>query len=454
MIKKQIALFIIIFLIFLELYFKFISNMITGFVSIALSIAGKEEGCIEFLDVSSQMIRYTVQNIRVGIWNCGSINLTEINVRVNLTDINNVTVSIKNQTVLNMYLNEKRAIDIPWNVTSSPGNYELLVYGEYFNGISNSISTPITILPPPYIQPPAPSGPFPAPKKVPNITVNYPNEINMTPDSEYIVLIRVSNTGNVKINNLELKLESSEIQTQIIPPSNFSVMEIGSSVIFTTKIKASADIKPRTYYVNLYVSSDEILVTGKITINVRTLPLKEEAAELIAYYSSVLDTLEDDIKKAENEGKNVTEARNLLSDAKKELDIAKNLFNLGMYSSSINQMENVKEKIIELVRAIVTAPLISKQIILPALPMIPCLFWIIVLIIVDAIVITITKKMKLHWAVTVLILLVISIVIILISGMNCLSWFIISTLLMILLVALTSKGIRGENIRLTSFNRW
>jgi len=428
--------------------------MITGFVSIALSIAEKEEGCIEFLDVSSQMIRYTIQNIRVGIWNCGSINLTEINVRVNLTDINNVTVSIKNQTVLNMYLNEKRTIDIPWNVTPSPGNYELLVYGEYYNGISNSISTPITVLPPPYIPPSPPSGPFPAPKKVPNITVNYPNEINMTPNSEYIVLIRVSNTGNVKINNLELKLESSEIQTQIILPSSFSVLEIGSSVIFTTKIKASADIKPGTYYVNLYVSSDEVLVTGKITINVRTLPLKEEVAELIAYYSSILDTLEDDIKKAENEGKNVTEARNFLSDAKKELDIAKNLFNLGMYSSSIDQMENVKEKIIEVVRAIVTAPLISKAIILPAIPMIPCLFWIIVLTMIDAIAITTIKKIKLHWVVTILILLIVFIVILLISGMSCLSWSIIITLLMTLFVALTSKGFREQRTRLISFNRW
>jgi hypothetical protein len=428
--------------------------MITGFVSIALSIAEKEEGCIEFLDVPTQMVRYTIQNIRVGIWNCGSSNLTQMNVRVNVTDINNVTVSRTNQTVFNMNVNEKRIINIPWNVTPSPGNYTLLVYGEYDNLTSGVVSTTITIFPPPIIQPSGPSGPFAFPSKVSNITVNYPKEINMTPDSEYIVLIRATNTGNVKINNLELKLESSEIQTQIIPPSSFSVLETGYSIIFTTKIKASADITPGTYYVNLYVSSDEVLVTGRITINVRTLPLKEEAAELIAYYSNVLDTLEDDIKKAENEGKNVTEARNLLSDAKKELDIAKNLFNLGMYSSSIDQIEKVKEKIIEVVRAIVTAPIISKPIILPALPMIPCLFWIIVLIIVDVIIIITTKRMKLHWAITILILLIISIVIILISGVSCLSWFIISTLLMILLVALTSKGIRGENIRLTSFSRW
>jgi len=428
--------------------------MITGFTTIFLNIAAIEQGCIEYLDVSSQMTRYTLQNIIVGVWNCGASNLTEMDVRVNLTDLNNITVSIANQVVHNMVVDERREINIYWNVSSYPGDYTLSVYGEYGNSTSNVVSTNITIIPAPYVPPPRPVPPGPGVPKVPNITVNYPEEINMTPDSEYIVLIRVTNTGNVKINNLNLELESPDIQTEILPPSNFSVLDKDSSVIFTTKIKTSTDIVPGSYFVNLYVSSDEISKTGKITINVRILALKEEAAELIAYYTSVIDALEDDIAKAEDEGKNVTEAKTLLEETKKELDIAKNLFNLGMYSSSIDQLEKVKEKIIEVVRAIVTAPMIPKLIIIPALPMIPCLSWVIILIILDVIAIIITKKMKSHWAVIILILLVVSVIIILISGIGCLSWMIIITLLMILFVVLVSKGFIEERIRLTSFSRW
>lgn len=457
MIKKQIAILIIISLIFLELYFKFISNMITGFSTIILSIGEKEEGCIQFLDVPPYMTRYVVTHINVGIWNCGSVELTRMNIVVNITNGDNVTITGTNRTVFNMNLDEKRTIDIPWNVTPSQGIYTLSVYGEFNESISDIASTQIVISPPSVVELPSPPGSFPSQEKIINITINYPKEINMTPDSEYIVLIKVINTGNTKIHNLNLKLESSDIQTQILPPSNFSILDKGSFFLFTTKFKASAEIRTGTYYVKLYVSSDEISENGKITINVRTLALKEEAAGLIAYYSTVINTLDDDIKKAENEGKNVTEARNLLSDAKKELDIAKNLFNLDMYQSSIDQIENVKAKIIEVVRAIVTAPIISKiskPIIIPAMPMVPCLFWIIVMIIVDVIVIITTKKMKLHWTITILILLTVLIVIVLISGASCLSWLIIITLLMILIVVMTTKGFREQRTRLISFSRW
>ena len=338
MIKKRIAILVIISLIFLELYFKFISFMITGFVTIALSISAQEQGCIEYLDVSSQMVMYTYETIRVGVWNCGSSNLTYFNIQVNLTDLNNNSALIGNQTIYDLYLDEKRGVNIVWNVTHPPSIYTLSVLGGYVNGTTDIVSTQIAILAPPYVPPTPPQIPgyYPAPK-VPNITINYPEEINMTPDSEYIVLIRVTNTGNLDINNLNLQLESATIQTEILSPINFSVLEEGSSVIFTTKFKTTTNIQPGTYYVNLYVSSDEVSRSGTIRVNVKILELKEEAAELIAYYSNVLDNLKDDIDKAESEGKNVTEARRLWNEAKDELDIAKNLFDLGMYSSSMNK---------------------------------------------------------------------------------------------------------------------
>jgi len=453
--KKFVVLLIVLALIFLEVYFKIFSTIITGLVTIALSIATKFEITLEFLDMPNQVVQLTTTNVRVGLWNSGSRRVNETVVQLEVRDMNNNTASITEKTVLNISIDERREVIVPWYANPSPGLYTMYVKALYDNESSNEIVKNFTILSPPVIPEKPPIIPTPGVARIANISVSYPPRLNLTQDAEYIVLIKIWNNGNVEIHNLTLKLESSFIEVEVLYPDIVSVLEVDESVIFTTKLIVPANLEPGEYKIYWFVSSEEVDKAGEIIGVVRVLDIREKAKELLAYYTSLLERLEDEIDATEEEGKNVTLARNALKEARTELDIAKELFKIGLYSESINQLELVREKIIESVRFLVLAEPIPGVIVIPALPAIPCLIWVIILIIVDSVIALYTMN-RFHWIKVVLIMLVVSLVIGLLSGLGCLVWIAVTVLIMVLVFILIVLGekLKEQPTDLTRFRRW
>lgn len=445
---------IILSLIFLEFYFKFLTTLITGLVTIAMSIASRMEITMEFLDMPTQVVQLTTVAIRVGLWNSGSIELNESTLVFEVRDMNNNTASITEKPVFNLSLGERREVSTSWYASPSPGLYTMYVRAVYDNDTSNVIASNFSILPPPYVPPTERPRP-PITRRIANISVSYPPRLNLTQDAEYIVLIKVKNTGNVKIHNITLELESSYIDAEVIYPDILSVLEVGSSVIFTTKLKVSVDLEPGNYTIDWFVFSDDVNRTGEIIGEVRVLDIREKAKELLAYYKVLLERLDDEINEAETEGKNVTLARNLLNDANREFDVTYELFRLGLYAQSIEQLKLVMEIIVEVVRALVLAETIKKPFVLPALPVIPCLIWVIIVIIVNSVVVLSMVK-KLHLVKIVIIMIIVSLLIGLISGLECLVWVAVTVLVMVLVFVLIilRERLRKEPTTLARFRRW
>ncbi len=453
--KKFVVLLIVLALIFLEVYFKIFSTIITGLVTIALSVASKFEITLEFLDMPNQVVQLTTTNVRVGLWNSGSRRVNETVVQLEVRDMSNNTASITEKTVLNLSTDERREVIVPWYASPSPGRYTMYVRGLYDNESSNEIVKNFTILSPPVVPEEPTIIPTPGGARIANISVSYPPRLNLTQDAEYIVIIKVENNGNLEIHNLTLELESDYIQAEVVYPGIVSLLEVDESVLFTTRLIVPANLELGEYKIYWFVSSEEVDKAGDIIGEVRVLDIREKAKELIAYYTSLLERLEDEIDAVKEEGKNVTLARNSLKEARTELDIAKELFKIGLYSESINQLELVREKIIESVRFLVLAEPIPGLFVIPALPVIPCLIWIIILIIVDSVIALYTMN-RFHWIKVVLMMLVVSLVIGLLSGLRCLVWIAVTVFIMILVFIFIVLGerLRKEPKDLSRFRRW
>jgi hypothetical protein len=452
--KKIILLLSIITLIFLEFYFSVFSNIITGLVSIGLSISSEPRICLEFLDMPLQMIQESSYNIRVGLHNCGSLVLNSTLV-LETRNLNNATRGINEEPVLNLSVDERRTIIVSWRAYPSPGEYTMYVYSTYDNDSSNVIYSNFTVLP----APPAPPSPSITPSfqvvKITNMSVTHPPRLNMTQDAEYIVLIKVENNGDLDIHDLYLELKSTQIATEVIFPEIKEVLEPGLSVIFTTKLKVSKELNPRNYTIEWIIRSNEMVKTGKIIGEVRILDTKEKAKDLLLYYTNLLNTIEDEINLAEKEGKNITTVIELFEDSTKELDVAKELFRLGLYESCIEHLETVRIKIVQVVRLLVYAEYIKEPFLLPALPMIPCIIWTILITIINSVV-AIFLKRKLNTIRIVLIMGTISLFIILLSGIDCIFWSVftsLATIAIFLLVILIEK-IKRERPYLLRFRRW
>jgi len=453
--KKFIALLIILAIIFLEVYYKIFSTIITGLVSIALSIAPEIGISLEFLDMPTSIVYNSYSVIRVGLHNYGSLDVNESTLRLETRTHNNLTIYIVDEQVYNLSIGERRTVTVSWYASPEPGSYKMYVYSIFDNETSNVIYSNFTILPIPVTPPRVPRIPPYEVIKILNISVIYPPRLNLTQDAEYIVLIKVINTGDLDVHNLSLKLESTGILTEVILPEMQSVLKPGSSIIFTASLKVPKELKPGNYTIDWLVYSDEINKTGKIIGEVRILDIKEKAEELLLYYTDLLDLIEEEIDAAEKEEKNVTIVRELFKDASKELEVAKELFRLTLYSSCIEHLEVVRIKIVEVVRALIYAEPIKKPILLPAFPMMPCLVWAIMLILINSIV-SVFLKRKLHWAKIVLIMIGVSLLIALLAGMNCMFRVILSALVMIIIFIfyVLVERLKRERPYLLRFRRW
>lgn len=453
--KKIIALLIISVMIFLEIYFNIFSNMITGLATIVLSIASKSRACLEFLDMPTQVVQYSSSIIRVGLHNCGSERLDESTIRLDARDINNISRSITDEPVLNLSVDERRTVEVSWHTSLQPDEYTMYVWSIFDNDTSNIISSNFTVLPAPLVPPKPSISPGYEVIKIANISVVYPPKLNLTQDAEYIVLIKVINNGELDIHNLYLELESSEILTEVVFPEMQSVLELRKSVIFTTNLKVPKELRPGTYTIDWFVYSDEVDRSGKIIGEVRVLDIKEKAKELLLYYTDLLNDLKEEIDAAEREEKNVTVVRQLFYETAKDLEVSKELFRLTLYSASIEHLEVVRLKIVQFVRALIFAESIKKPLIFPALPMIPCMAWVIMLIIVNSIV-ALSLNRKLHWIKIVVIMSIISLFVVLLARTDCIPWVIFSTLttILIFIFLVLIEKLKKERPYLLRFRRW
>ncbi len=372
---REKTLFVILTVLLLSLLsFYFFKSQITGFFAsvakIFLSVSPSTRACV-YLTVSNETaLEGSTVYITLITENCGSQNFSGYS-EITLLDALNRTIFSSSSLPYSLTLGSTISFKTSW-YASPPGKY--LVIGKVFYDNKTEIKyKTITVKTPPAPLPPPPptAAPIPPVVAVPailNMSIEYPRILNVTQAVAYPILFVVNNTGTLPIRNLTLKAWSSEklIMVGEIRPEVVPELRPGTSAIFLFAVFVHPETHPGNY--NLYFNvSDEISRSGRITLVVKKLEIKERAFSLLRYYEFLIDSLESlamKVKKVER--RNVTLALNKLMEAKREFKVCENLYEMMFYEKSIEKLEDVKEKLSEVVELLTVAPPI--EVVKPAKP--------------------------------------------------------------------------------------
>jgi hypothetical protein len=227
--------------------------------------------------------------------------------------------------------------------------YSLFYAGEYVYGPGAPGETP-------------PTGPGITPPVVETgkteMTLEYPKEVNVSRGQSATLYMIVSNTGNRTLRSIRF-LGSAPFPF-VIDPTVISKLSPGFTGIFIISINIPIDIDEGSHNLNFNVYSDRTNMTGEIKINVQEISIKDEVWQTILNYRYLIERINGAMELAELEGKNVSEVRRILNEARGELKVAETLYFQSKYYEAKEQLKIVKERLVEAVRllALLDIPLI------------------------------------------------------------------------------------------------
>ncbi|MEM5777323.1 MAG: hypothetical protein QXJ06_02640 [Candidatus Aenigmatarchaeota archaeon] len=395
---KRIEIILIVcllLLIFAKPIIKTLTGLATDIAKIFLSPAEKDDVCIAIFRSPETVIYQNEKiNMSVEITNCGSTTL-DIKEEIGITDDKGFYYTHFNASTYSFVKpGERKIFNFVWQMRNPGLTYIILktYFADKYYQHNFSIlvlrppETPIEIAP---VHELVGVGQF-APGY--NMRLEFNKEINITQEEDYILLIKVFNFGDADLNDVFILLDSKDLETKVLYPEKINKLSPAESVIFVSRIKAPSWLPEGNYTVKIEAVSYEKRIQDQITVNVKSLNLKEKVKQLIAYYSDILKQLENELDKVQQE-KNVTIARQYLEEAKDELETAKDYFKLGWLKDALDQINVVKEKVDKVVIALSKAEPLIKRIELPAVNY-NYLLWILLLIIFSLIAYLTYKKWK------------------------------------------------------------
>ncbi len=362
--RKSIALIAILAAILLSLNFQFILGSITGFVTLTeqltinLSVSNSTEGKIIYFLYPSYVVEDNPASFIVNFKNIGNQNFTG-RIEIHIYDSANNAVESFYDDNFTLAPLEIDSFFTTWT-PDELGTYYASARVPYDNKTAEEnrtfeviSSAPPTTLPP-VSHPGYYLGPTPVIPVI-NLTLDYPEIVNLTQGESSLIDIDAFNLGNVDLHNLSLSAISEEFILDI-HPTEVSILKAQSSTTFLMSVQIPVDTEINEYPINFSVSSEEITETGEITINVMLLEVCMEVEQSIENYDYLLDKMLVELQKAMAEDRNVTIAMDYLDKAKKEFDLAKELFGSDNCEAAKIRLENVKmyleKTIVELARAI------------------------------------------------------------------------------------------------------
>ena len=344
--KILLVIFILFFTFFILFLYPKFTAMLKDILKVSLDVGEYMEAC-SYLFVPTEVIKGSVVNITTYCRNCGNMDYngyTEVNVRPKNSD---TIVLYETSEIYFLKPREEYEFSISWLPTSQ-GRYIVTLFCHYPGNYTNtSVEIEVKAPPPRPVQPP-PGIPVAMKPPFYNISVEYTPKINVTQEADCTLLIKVINLGDT-IHNLTVEFDSEIIDVKLTYPLLVSQLEKGESVLFVSTLRVESGIEPRKYPIRFSIISDEISREYEIIVNVVKLKIKEKAKNLLDYYESVLRYLEDEVFQKEVEGYDVSRVKPLLEDAKDDLEVARNLYKLGLYNDCIMRLEiDLKRKIEEI----------------------------------------------------------------------------------------------------------
>ncbi|MEM5778120.1 MAG: hypothetical protein QXK49_00610, partial [Candidatus Aenigmatarchaeota archaeon] len=172
---------------------------------------------------------------------------------------------------------------------------------------------------------------------------------------KYLNII-VNNNGTLDISNVTISFDGEFPNWFELQTNQIDLLEVNKNASFLVKLSVPSDAETKSYSFILFAKSKEI--TNSKTFSIRVFKSK---ADMMLYQIKVLelkiDEIQNNAKKAEESGKNVTAILNLLSEAKGYLESSKNYINNEEYERVTDLMINVENLIKEAEYDLTIAPL-------------------------------------------------------------------------------------------------
>ena len=381
--KRRRGEFVLLFIAFLLLLISLFRSSIVGFISKTVGIylsASKVSKGLMFVSVNPSSV-YSADTITIftEFTNIGNTNISEYT-EVEVVSSNGTTYFLISSPSKFLTPNSRNTFTFALYVLYPPGDYKVVARG-YYDGKMEKNTASFRVLSVPKPPPPPPPGPPPPPSPVPNISLEYPEEMNLTEGINYTFLVKVENVGNILIHNLTLHLESEGIISRVVYPVAIPSLDVGDSAFFVCEIMVPLNISEGLYEINLTLYSSELIKKGQIKVFVKVSRERGMCEDVIEYYSNLLKTLEDETKKAEAEGYNVSTIKPLLDDVRYEINSAKELYNLGFFSECVAKQTSIRDKIRRVAEELARIKMIVK-VKLPAFVWWPYMFLVILALII------------------------------------------------------------------------
>ena len=275
-----------------------------------------------------------------------------------------------NQPTGMYYLNVK----VTYDVTQSPIHKNVTFY------VIEAVTT-TTVPPPPRAPPAPPPAPAPPPPIAPRYDIEierYPREVLVERGSIKYASIKVRNTGNTNLTNVYLNVRGIKSSWYVVEPRVKEELGINESFIFLIKFIIPRDAERRTYNVIVTAFTKEARDEKVISLLVFT-----SREELIQYelekLKKELSDLENATQTADIEGKDVREVVGIITQVKKEIELAEQSLKEKLYDEAITHIFNGFNLIEKGKYLLGIAPF--KKFKLPAIPL-----WVFVVVVIGIII--------------------------------------------------------------------
>lgn len=181
---------------------------------------------------------------------------------------------------------------------------------------------------------------------IPNINVDYTQEILIEKGWTKYVSISVNNSGDSDLHNVNVLIEGISTDWFEFQNNKTDVIPINEKKDFITKISIPYDTAIGNYNFSFIARSDEI--NYKTDFTVRVFGTRED---LLLYqiqnFRNDLNELESEADKIESTGKNLTSARSIFNEIKNELNLAEEQVYNKMYTQETESIRDVEKLFIK-----------------------------------------------------------------------------------------------------------
>ncbi len=176
-----------------------------------------------------------------------------------------------------------------------------------------------------------------------NMSLEYDDGVNVSKGQKYIIPITVKNTGsgNKSLTDVMLLATVSGIPFDITP-KRIERISVNRTGLFLVTLSVPYRIDVGSYDIEFKVISGVLEESGKITINVNELEIREIIRRMLENYRYIANRIRQQINDAMSDGINVSKAVEYLEIAENGIETAQRLYDIEDYERAMEELDTVR----------------------------------------------------------------------------------------------------------------